>query len=207
MSANLPRVAIWDPDDLWRHIHSGFESRLPLRGLQVRSRSNSYREVEPLSLDIVDGMHPGGLLDFVAANNAPLKPVSASFGKGATAHLGFHMSSPGNWYQVPHVYIYVLKCEDFDVYKEESKKIIAGFQEAMLVARNARRVPFLNASAEEKKSMQEEYAQFFEYEFIVLYVPLGTRSSLLSGGGRAYKYVLSALLLSSVHVRSPELDS
>lgn len=137
------KLAIQDDNFLWAALaRTSFESRLPLRNLQVRSRMGQVQTIDSIRLET---------------------QVYSAATKDNTKMLSLFDSQklPQNWHRIPHLTIFLLKCETFDAYKNTQREVVRKF------------ISGFRPSEKEAKGPADRFAR----ECIVLYLPLGARAN------------------------------
>lgn len=141
-----PRLAVWDPDNLWSLLEGQFLQRLPLTvelpedlqriGLSAADRAHAAPRV---FLDIVDGRTgfyndaDAGRLGTSDADSATLSATTAymrhlqTHASPKQTSWGYRHSPAATWYKAPYVTLYLLKCSDVDTYKLKAKPALLAF--------------------------------------------------------------------------------
>lgn len=109
----MDTVSCTDPSGLFSDVQAILAPRLPLKNLHWKSPTRPARSIESLNIDLV-AAHPPASSDEKRSSND-------SSAQGANApHIRRHQI-PG-LRQTPYLRIYLLKCDDNEVYKASSRK-------------------------------------------------------------------------------------
>ncbi|EED21634.1 TMEM1 family protein, putative [Talaromyces stipitatus ATCC 10500] len=106
-------VSCTDPFGLFPEIRSVLAPRLPLKNLHWKSPTRPARSIESLNIDLVVS-HPPGSSDEKRSSNDSTPGVAAPHRRHQIPGLR----------QTPYLRIYLLKCDDNEVYKASSRKLL-----------------------------------------------------------------------------------
>ncbi|QGA17818.1 hypothetical protein EYB26_005494 [Talaromyces marneffei] len=112
-------VSCTDPFGLFSDVQAVLAPRLPLKNLHWKSPTRPARSIESLNLDLVAAQPPASPDEKRSSNDST---------PSATAPLRRHQI-PG-LRQTPYLRIYLLKCDDNEVYKASSRKLIREWMKA-----------------------------------------------------------------------------